>query len=164
MPRLVKLIDISRFSKLLKSFEKAEGGDDQWIVQQYFILYVYNIVRLIIIALMITYFIGCIIYFISNELNHEEDYEEGKTFIKNFGLDKLKSDQERVIVCCYFALTMLATVGYGDYYPIRDIERVAAVIIMLACVAIFSFIMSRFMGIIQNYQKKMGTPDIQDAL
>jgi len=29
----------------------------------------YNIIRLIIIAIMITYFIGCILYFISNELN-----------------------------------------------------------------------------------------------
>ena len=28
----------------------------------------YSIVRLIIIALMITYFIGCIFYYISNEL------------------------------------------------------------------------------------------------
>jgi len=69
-----------------------------------------------------------------------------------------------VIVCCYFALTMLSTVGYGDYYPITDIERVASVIIMLACVAIFSFIMSSFMEIIANYQKKMGTPDIQESL
>jgi hypothetical protein len=77
LPRLIKLIDISRFSKILKSFEKEGGGDDQWIVQQYFILYVYNIMRLIIIAIMITYFIGCIVYFISNEFNTEEDVASG---------------------------------------------------------------------------------------
>jgi hypothetical protein len=59
---------------------------------------------------------------------------------------------------------MLSTVGYGDYYPISNIEQVASVIIMLACVAIFSFIMSSFMEIIQNYSKKMGTPDITDQL
>lgn len=164
LPRLIKLIDISRFSKLLKSFEKEGGGDDQWIVQQYFILYVYNICRLIIIAIMITYFIGCIIFFISSELNSKEDVEEGKTFILRFNLNQYESDRERVVVCCYFALTMLATVGYGDYYPISDREKVASVIIMLACVAIFSFIMSSFMEIIQNYQKKMGTPDITDSL
>lgn len=73
LPRLIKLIDISRFSKLLKSFESEGGGDVDWIVTQYFALYVYNIVRLIIIALMITYFIGCIIYFISNEANDIAD-------------------------------------------------------------------------------------------
>lgn len=87
LPRLIKLIDISRFSKLLKSFESEGGGDVDWIVQQYFILYVYNICRLIIIAIMITYFIGCIIYFISSEANDIEDIDNGNTFILSFGLD-----------------------------------------------------------------------------
>ena len=74
LPRLIKLLDISRFSKLLKSFQN-KNSDDQTIVQQYFILYVYNIVRLIIIAIMITYFIGCFLYFMSNELNPQIDLE-----------------------------------------------------------------------------------------
>ena len=87
LPRLIKLIDISRFSKLLKSFESEGGGDVDWIVQQYFILYIYNICRLIIIAVMITYFIGCIIYFISNEANSLEDIENSNTFILSFALD-----------------------------------------------------------------------------
>ena len=159
LPRLIKLIDISRFSKILKSFEKEGGGDDQWIVQQYFILYVYNIMRLIIIAIMITYFIGCIVYFISNEFNLDVDVEEGNTFIKAFNLETLQSDKQRLIVCCYFALTMLSTVGYGDYYPMSSREMIAAVIIMLACVAIFSFIMSSFLEIISSYNQKMDTVD-----
>jgi hypothetical protein len=58
---------------------------------------------------------------------------------------------------------MLATVGYGDYYPISNIEMVASVVIMLACVASFSFIMSSFMEIIRSYNKKMkSTPDFQE--
>ena len=72
LPRLIKLIDTSRFSKLLKSCQKKDS-DDQTIVQQYFILYVYNIFRLVIIAVMITYFIGCIVYFISNEFNEDHN-------------------------------------------------------------------------------------------
>jgi hypothetical protein len=164
LPRLIKLIDISRFSKILKSFEKEGGGDDQWIVQQYFILYVYNIMRLIIIAIMITYFIGCIVYFISNEFNTEEDLQSGNTFNQAFGLENLDSDKSRLIVCCYFALTMLATVGYGDYYPISSREMIAAVIIMLACVAIFSFIMSSFLEIISSYNQKMDTVDKSEEL
>ena len=45
----------------------------------------YNIIRLIIIAIMITYFIGCILYFISNELNLKEhrEHPEG-TFVNQF--------------------------------------------------------------------------------
>ena len=68
LPRLIKLIDPSRFQKILNSFQKEES-DDQTIIQNFFYLYVYNIFRLVIIAIMITYFIGCIVYFISNEFS-----------------------------------------------------------------------------------------------
>ena len=60
---------------------------------------------------------------------------------------------------CYFALTTLSTVGYGDYYPINNSERSLAVIIMLCGVAFFSYIMGNFVEIISNYEKKMGVVD-----
>ena len=60
---------------------------------------------------------------------------------------------------CYYALTTLSTVGYGDYYPVSDRERVLAVIIMLGGVAFFSYIMGHFIEIISNYQKNMGMVD-----
>lgn len=54
---------------------------------------------------------------------------------------------------------MLSTVGYGDYYPISNLEMVMTVILMLAGVAFFSFIMGNFMEIIAQYDEKMGIPD-----
>ena len=39
----------------------------------------YSILRLIIIALMITYFIGCIFYFISNDIANGVDMFENDT-------------------------------------------------------------------------------------
>jgi potassium voltage-gated channel Eag-related subfamily H protein 8 len=53
----------------------------------------------------------------------------------------------------------LSTVGYGDYFPISNIERILAVIIMLGGVAFFSYIMGNFIEIITNYEKKMGVVD-----
>jgi hypothetical protein len=53
----------------------------------------------------------------------------------------------------------LSTVGYGDYYPVNNLERTIAVIIMLGGVAFFSFIMGNFIEIVGNYEKKMGTVD-----
>ena len=47
-----------------------------------------------------------------------------------------------------FALTTLSTVGYGDYVPISNFERVVAAIIMLCGVAFFSYIMSNFIEIL----------------
>lgn len=158
LPRLVKLIDTSRFSKLLKSFQK-EDSDDQTIVHQYFILYVYNIFRLVIIAIMITYFIGCMVYFLSNEFNNETDVAEINTFNTYFNLYDYQDNKQRLTVCCYFALTMLSTVGYGDFYPISNMEMIVAVVIMLGGVAFFSFIMGNFIEIITNYDKKMNSTE-----
>jgi hypothetical protein len=41
----------------------------------------------------------------------------------------------------YFALTMLATVGFGDYFPQSNIEKIITVFSMLSGVAFFSYVM-----------------------
>ena len=82
------------------------------------------------------------------------------TFVLHFDLfDSKKSDFEKLCISCYFALTTLSTVGYGDFYPISNVERIVAVIIMLGGVAFFSYIMGNFIEIISNYEKKMGVVD-----
>ena len=120
-------------------------------------MYIFKILRLIIIAIIITYFLGCVWYLISNELNPIFDASED-TFVKASGLEDA-SNFRRLIVSCYFALTTLSTVGYGDYHPISNLERILAVIIMLGGVAFFSYIMGNFIEIITNYNEKMGIID-----
>ena len=66
---------------------------------------------------------------------------------------------EKVIISCYWALTTLSTVGYGDYYPISNTERIFAIVVMLGGVAFFSYIMGNFIEILTNYDKKMGLVD-----
>jgi hypothetical protein len=76
----------------------------------------------------------------------------------------------RVIISCYFALTTLSTVGYGDYFPISNFERVFAILIMLFGVAFFSFIMGNLIYILEeiqnitNFEKKTGSEDKSGAL
>jgi len=79
LPRLIKLIDISRFNKLLKSLMSNSSRDER-IMQHYFLLYVYKIFRLIIIAIIITYFIGCCWWYFC-ESQRNDDPEEND-FIK----------------------------------------------------------------------------------
>lgn len=132
----------------MKSFFDNNSRDER-IVAQIMLMYAYKIIRLIIIAIIITYFVGCSWYFISNELNPESDED---TFVKVFEIDNDNAtDYRKVIVSCYFALTTLSTVGYGDYYPISNLERIIAIFIMLCGVAFFSYIMGSFIAIISNY-------------
>lgn len=59
----------------------------------------------------------------------------------------------------YFALTILSTVGYGDYYPVSNIEMLTALVVMLGGVAFFSYIMGNLLEIFDSYESKMGIVD-----
>lgn len=111
---------------------------------------------MIIIAIIITYFIGCCWWYFCESQQSAEPEEND--FIKENQLGE-DSQIHQLIVSCYYALTTLSTVGYGDYYPISNAERIMAVIIMLCGVAFFSYIMGNFIEILQNYQLKMGIED-----
>ena len=79
------------------------------------------------------------------------------TFIFTYDLDDPdKPEFDKFIVTFYFVLTTLSTVGYGDYHPISNIERLIAAFYMLIGVALFSYVMSDFIGIIADYSTKMG--------
>ena len=60
---------------------------------------------------------------------------------------------------CYFALTTLSTVGYGDLYPISMIEMLLGIVVMLVGIVFFSKIMGNFIEIIQDYDRRMGSED-----
>jgi hypothetical protein len=47
----------------------------------------------------------------------------------------------------YFALTTFSTVGYGDMFPVSEMEMMIGVLIMLFGVGFFSFIMGSLMEI-----------------
>lgn len=64
-----------------------------------------------------------------------------------------------MIICCYFALTTLSTVGYGDLTPITNFEKICGIIIMILGIAFFSYIMGNFNDVLINYDKKMGIVD-----
>lgn len=57
-------------------------------------------------------------------------------------------------------LTSLSTVGYGDYYPISNVERILSIFIMIFGVTFFSY----FIGVISNYDQKRLTPDKSNDL
>ena len=57
-----------------------------------------------------------------------------------------------MIKMIYFAFTSLSTVGFGDYCPRGDIERILGAMMLLFGVAIFSYIMGKFIEMIEKIQ------------
>jgi hypothetical protein len=58
-----------------------------------------------------------------------------------------------MIVLLYFSFTSLTTVGFGDFNPRSDNERVFIAFGLLFGVAIFSMIMNEFIEMIQKKVK-----------
>lgn len=56
------------------------------------------------------------------------------------------------MIVLYFAFTTLSTVGFGDYSPKSESERLIASFILLIGVACFSYIMTQFIEILMDYQ------------
>lgn len=102
---------------------------------------VYKVFRLIILTVIITYFIGTMFFYYSTEVNFESDHENGKTFVTGFGLQD-QEDAYLLAVSSYFTITTLSTVGYGDFYPLSNSEKILAMGIMLIGVAFFSYVLN----------------------
>ena len=122
-------------------------------------MYGFKIFRLIIIAIFNTYVVGCIWYYLCTIINTDEDIKAGNTFLTKFKIDEIKDSSTKMIISCYFALTTLSTVGYGDLYPISTNEMIAGIFVMLLGIVFFSHIMGSFIEIISNYDKRMGSVD-----
>jgi hypothetical protein len=65
----------------------------------------------------------------------------------NFG----NTDARVTIIMMYFAFTSLSTVGFGDFNPRSNSERLFCAFILLFGVAIFSYIMGIFIEILGTY-------------
>ena len=64
----------------------------------------------------------------------------------------LKTPIEKGIIVTYFAFTTLSTVGFGDYYPSSEAERLLGAFLLLFGVAIFSLFMGTFIEMIDKYK------------
>lgn len=52
---------------------------------------------------------------------------------------------QRVLVSTYFSMTSLSTVGFGDYYPVSNNERLIGSFVLLFGVALFSLFMGQLL-------------------
>lgn len=64
----------------------------------------------------------------------------------------------------YYAFTSLSTVGFGDYNPRSDAERLFIAMVLLFGVLTFSYVMGNFIEIMDSIQKQGATFDDGDNL
>jgi voltage-gated potassium channel len=82
-------------------------------------------------------------------MKSHEDYPDH--FLNVFGVTDMEPAHMAVSMM-YFSFTSLSTVGFGDYYPVSNIERVTGTIILLFGVACFSYIMGELINAINEHK------------
>ena len=157
MLRIQKLFDTRNVKRLIKSFQGKVTKTSE-IVDIYNKLNIYKLLRLLVMLTLFTYFLGCFWYLISSDQDRD-----GQTWFEVFELETY-SIPNRLVVSCYYAITMLSTVGYGDMYPISNLEKLVAVFCMMVGVAVFSVIMEQFTIAKEEYEVQIGDPDNIDGL
>ena len=120
---------------------------------------VYKVFSLILLTIIITYFVGCTFYLISSIQNDPNLFNmEIDTYITANSLEDYDPIY-RLITSCYFSITTLSTVGYGDLAPVSDVEKIVGICIMIGGVAFFSYIMGQFIEIISNFNQNLGVEE-----
>ena len=75
-----------------------------------------------------------------------------------------KPHYEQAIIGMYYSFTSLTTVGFGDFSPRSEFERIFCSAILLFGVAIFSYIMGNFIEILEKIQQLNAELDEGDKL
>jgi hypothetical protein len=86
-----------------------------------------------------------------------------ENFYEYYELDK-NTDKENAIIGIYYALTSMATVGFGDFAPRSNPERLYITVVLVFGVSIFSLCLSTLTELI-DASKEFGKEfDDRDAL
>lgn len=103
-------------------------------------------------------------YFTTDVVLEDDDHTEDR-FITAFRLyPKEKTTFQIFIIYLYYSFTSLTTVGFGDYHPKSNLERVMVSIGLMFGVSIFSYIMGNFLDILSSYNKLFEINDESEQL
>ena len=110
--------------------------------------YFFRLFRLFVFVFYFTYAFGMLWFTfvkIQLQLDFFENSKDGNNFIDQFEL-KENSAQSNMIACYYFAWTTLSTVGFGDFKPYSNVERMFMSVVFLTGVTVFSFIIGELLS------------------
>ena len=135
---MVRMSYRKRNSKISEKNEDDLTKDNNKIMSQIFLIKGFQVLQLIVFILILSYYLGALWFVISK---HSTSNDEEFTFYNVYLADL--SNNESLMVVVYFMFTTLSTVGFGDFNPKSEIERLIMTFILLIGVACFSYILSQ---------------------
>ena len=120
-------------------------------MQQIFIIKGFQVLRLIILILILSYFLGTFWFIMTM---HSTKSPDEFTFYNEDNLAD-KTNAANMTIMIYYMFTTLSSVGLGDFNPKSETERLIITFILLIGCTCFSYIMSQFIEIVVDLKYVM---------
>lgn len=78
-------------------------------------------------------------------------YDDMPGFLEVYEFED-KNVFDQVVAMTYFSFTTLSTVGFGDYHPKSNIERILGIFVFLVGAGASGFLVQNLKDIIMKYQ------------
>lgn len=149
---ILRTIKANKTAKILLNAKKREDQiQDHIRLEVYiYISHVIKVIELMTYLSLTAYILGILFYFYIDYIHQNfdamdasSDFEPELSFINNPNFNNIHIIRERTrtaknIVMTYYAMTTLTTVGFGDYYPVTNSERLIVVPILFCGYIAFS--------------------------
>lgn len=132
--RLLRLLRIARLLLIFNRWESYSHINPGYV----------RITKLFITVIILTHWIACIWFFLAFIDNFPPDSWVVALEIENASVIR------QYIYSLYWAVTTMTTIGYGDITPNRDIEYVAATMIMIVGASTYAFIIGNIASLFSN--------------
>jgi len=139
LPRLYKLLRLVRLIKMLR----VKASKERRILKALRVnRATVNMLKFISVYVVLVHIISCLWYYTAVL----DDFDVDTWPIRYSMYDK--SSAEQYISSLYWVLTTIATVGYGDTVSVTVLERCFAIVVMISCVAFYSYAISHFASVV----------------
>ena len=144
--KVYKLIRMLRLAKILKILKSKRTVINHFSSELKISSGVERIIFFCMFFLLLFHIFACMFIFLS-----EIESERGG-WLDDAGYAAY-SDFDQYITACYFIMTTISTVGYGDISASTRLERIFMIALMLIGVSSFTFISGALSSILSNYDQ-----------
>lgn len=139
LPRLYKLLRLVRLVKMMR----VKASKKQRLLKALEVnRATVKMLKFISVYFLLVHIISCVWYYTAVL----DDFGVETWLLRYDMYDK--SPVEQYISSLYWVFTTIATVGYGDTVPVTVLERCFAIVVMISCVAFYSYAISHFASVI----------------
>lgn len=147
LPRLLRLARLARLLRLLRLFRLTRiFRKAQLHISINFA--VIKMFKLALLVIFLAHFMACLFFLVASLRDLDET-----TWVNVYKISDA-SKEEQYLAALYWAVTTIATVGYGDIAPRNHYERLFVLFALILGVTAFSYVVGSMSGLVQQMDFK----------